>query len=633
MLSLLQSSVWLLLAHSIHAYIRFGRDDVNDTSQSLQLARRASPDPADFGWIKRWAAIGDSFTAGIGSGNLYSKQKGDYKCSRYDHSYPALANNAFGPAVEDFQYIACSGDRSAQIYDQVSAMQGNVDLVMMTAGGNDLCLGEAKCQAILDKAQENIDTILKPNIKQILLALDNKMNKDSIVVYNLYAQYFNTENDACEKDQSWAFPKLFFSPLQLTVDRRKKFNKLVVNINEAIDEVVDDINKNPKVKYKIASADWDIWPQEGVSGQYCVPQSTGRYPDPKQPDLQFFKPDTFVSKSFHDELKKRGPTPEEEREIRRLVDKSTDIHDSLLWKSPYPPAEALHKLDSRAPAPPNCPGDGGFDWTLGLGLPDTFGKFFHPNELGHETITAWAIETMIDARAEVLGLGGPSCAIDDEFKCWQKDGRKGYANAARMNKNYKDFCGQIKQPANTVGWKSEVTYHEGTPDEHSFLLRLSSKASDFDKDECLESFDRIINGCDGNDPNNPMNWKFGGRYIRGEYTYEVNVKRENRPWPPIKKAHGDCTGWYKVFYSDYKLHGAGWSTWDKGEETLRPSIKGCLGLGITAWKFEYYDEPDEDGNEWGLSVHFPIWVRSRCFKNNKVAIASGGFTDGCGGND
>ncbi|KAL8808102.1 MAG: hypothetical protein Q9200_004418 [Gallowayella weberi] len=639
--------LWLLLLLYTHAYVLFSRDEVNDTSQSLQLTRREGPNPADFDWIKRWAAIGDSFTAGIGSGNLYSKQTGDYKCSRYDHAYPALANNAFGPAVQDFQYVACSGDRSVQIYDQVTALKGNLDLIMMTAGGNDLCLagiiktcifwpfqGESKCQAILDKAQENIDTILKPNIKQILEALDDKMNKDSIVVYNLYAQYFNTETDGCEKDQSWAFPKLYFSPLSLTIDRRKKFNTLVKNINKAIDEVVDEINKDAKVKYKVATADWDIWPQEGVSGQFCVPQSTGRYPDPEQPDLQFFKPDTFVSKDFHDELKKRRATPEQEQQLRGLIEESTDIHGSLLWKSSSPQAEVLHKLDRRAPAPPGCPGDGKTGYTLGLlGLPDAFGKFFHPNELGHETITAFAIETMISTRAEVLGLGGPSCAIDDEFKCWQKDGRKGYANGARMNENYKDFCDKVKQPDNTVGWKSEVPYHEGTPDEHSFLLQLSSAASEFDKDQCLESFDRLINGCDGNDENNPMNWKFGGRYVRGEYTYEINVKRDNRPWPPIKEPHGDCKGWYKVFYSDYKLHGGGWSTWDKGEDTIRPSMKGCLGLGITAWKFEYYDEPDEHGNEWGLSVNLPIWVRARCFKNNKVAKASGGFTNGCGGND
>jgi len=132
----------LTLASFTSAYVVHGPRPRNDTAPltAWPLDRRAGPDPADFSWIKRWAAIGDSFTAGIGSGNLYSQENGDFKCSRYDHSYPAIINNALGPTIQDFQFVACSGDRSVQIYDQVSKMNGNLDLVIMTAGGNDLCL-------------------------------------------------------------------------------------------------------------------------------------------------------------------------------------------------------------------------------------------------------------------------------------------------------------------------------------------------------------------------------------------------------------------------------------------------------------------------------------------------------------
>ena len=90
-----------------------------------------------------------------------------------------------------------------------------------------------------------------------------------------------------------------------------------------------------------------------------------------------------------------------------------------------------------------------------------------------------------------------------------------------------------------------MPYHVGTPDEHSFLL--SSKASSFNKDKRLQSFERLINGCDGGDPKNPMNWKLGGRYVRGEYTYEINVERDKRPPPPVQKPRGDGKGWRKVF--------------------------------------------------------------------------------------
>lgn len=56
-------------------------------------------------------------------------------------------------------------------------------------------------------------------------------------------------------------------------------------------------------------------------------------------------------------------------------------------------------------------------------------------------------------------------------------------------------------------------------------------------------------------------------------------------------------------------------------------------MGITAWNWEYFDAPDENGYEWKTTFNTPVWVRSRCFKNNKVVLAAGGFTDGCGGND
>ena len=132
----------LMFASFISAHIIRESREINHTSLSgaLRYERRAGPDPADFSWIKRWAAIGDSFTAGIGSGNLYTQEKSDWQCSRYDHAYPAIINNALGPTIQDFQFVACSGDRSVQIYDQVSSMKGDLDLVIMTAGGNDLCL-------------------------------------------------------------------------------------------------------------------------------------------------------------------------------------------------------------------------------------------------------------------------------------------------------------------------------------------------------------------------------------------------------------------------------------------------------------------------------------------------------------
>lgn len=77
--------------------------------------------------------------------------------------------------------------------------------------------------------------------------------------------------------------------------------------------------------------------------------------------------------------------------------------------------------------------------------------------------------------------------------------------------------------------------------------------------------------------------------------------------------------------------GAGWASWDEGRDELLPSIKRCLGLGVSSWSFFYLDEPDDDGYEWYLGFATGIFSNNRCFRNNKAVFGAGGFTDGCGG--
>lgn len=169
-----------------------------------------------------------------------------------------------------------------------------------------------------------------------------------------------------------------------------------------------------------------------------------------------------------------------------------------------------------------------------------------------------------------------------------------------------------------------------------FAVQLEASAANTGTDairaECLESFDRIINSCDGNDPANPMDWKFGGTWTRGGNTYEVTAMADYRPWPPVQKADGKCDGWYHGVWSSYEMYGAGFSTYDYGQQTLLPNINKCAG-DSTLWNFEYLNPPSSEGYEWKVTFDDLIWVRARCFSNNKVVEKAGGFTNGCGGND
>lgn len=77
----------------------------------------------------------------------------------------------------------------------------------------------------------------------------------------------------------------------------------------------------------------------------------------------------------------------------------------------------VHKLDARAPVLADCPADHSIDFTFGKGLPDPWGKFFHPTENGHLVIPFLALDNAIDLREQILGVHNPCCVAKDEFMC------------------------------------------------------------------------------------------------------------------------------------------------------------------------------------------------------------------------
>ncbi|KAG7429386.1 hypothetical protein Forpi1262_v010155 [Fusarium oxysporum f. sp. raphani] len=648
----------LTFASAVQGHVPHPKHSRLHSASPPKLTKRADADPSDFSWVKRWAAIGDSYTAGIGSGrplgsildgeeldvkvktmnitlpNLEFSGHGNWYCARYDMSYPMIISRLLGSQVESFQYAACSGDRAGQIYQQAEQIEGDLDMVMLTAGGNDLCLAgiiadcillsannEEACEAVLKVAEENVENIITSNMKEILYALNKKVNKDGIVVVLGYAEFFSTEDDSCEYEE-WdkkAFLEPIQTPQKLTIARRHRFNALVKKINRATADAVNDISKDDDVKYKIGFADWNPWVTDARPASDAVHQAP-----------------TNPTPGEREDLKKRGVDGSDyydysQGELRRKR-AAESIWGSKFFNSANSPELVRRVLGRRAPKPPGCPSDESRDWTMGLGLPNDIAENFHPNENGHVTMASFAMAEAMDLRSLVLGIDPPSCEVKDQFKCWSDDNWKIYASADRLDEHYEDFCKNIEQPDHQKGWDYYKMYDEGTPDEHEFRISLGDDVADYDVNQCIDSFKKLIHNCD---TNRRLNWKTGGKYVRddGAYTYEVSPTRYNRPWPPPEYAQGTCKGWYHFSHSSYTIEGGGFSTWDFGQKTMRPSMNGCYGLGTTAWNFEYYDEPTDDGYEWKLTFNTPVFVRSRCFKNNKVVKGAGGWTDGCGGND
>ena len=128
-----------------------------------------SSDPDDLSFINKWAAIGDSYAAGIGAGKVVDKS-----CSRYVGSYANLVNVQLGEDRTDigFTYIACSGAKIPAITAQANPLDGGQQMITISTGGNDAQLIVAlndsvftfkglfsgSCGATLDNIQTIIDS-------------------------------------------------------------------------------------------------------------------------------------------------------------------------------------------------------------------------------------------------------------------------------------------------------------------------------------------------------------------------------------------------------------------------------------------------------------------------------------------
>ncbi|BCS22962.1 uncharacterized protein APUU_31187A [Aspergillus puulaauensis] len=389
--------------------------------KSSHAPRADTNSPTDLSWVKIWAALGDSFTAGIGAGQLYT--------------WAVLTWHALGMTSLGLRYW-------------------NNGLVV---SGISTFLPVAEI--------DHISTILQPNIRDILTELNNKVKKDGILVYTLYAQYFNTENEDCAEKHDWSFPSVAgFEALPLTVERREKFNKLVLNINNAIKEVVYEYNSNPDIGYRITTADWDVWPRQAVVGQFCVPGTGRDYPDEDQPDLHSFRP-SLGSKEpgGHDGLKRRALMSRGTVNESEAQQYEAEIYNSMFYSSANPGADTIRSLEGRAPFPADCPGDD--SWTYGFGLPDRWGKWFHPNELGHRTIASFVLEAIFAQRVKILGVTNEACTDT-------------------MDRTYKIYCDEV----NLLGDSDERVFYDNTPDGHRYRIFRTDSSSEFSVENCKSAF-------------------------------------------------------------------------------------------------------------------------------------------------
>lgn len=128
------------------------------------------------------------------------------------------------------------------------------------------------------------------NIVELLLKLDSKMVPGGVVVLGLYAQYFDTSTDDCEKRENWGFIYRVTGSA-LTAALRTQLNQLVQETNYVLKTAVQTVAQRGGLRMKLVDANWDPWVTD-TGGRFCRPGSSPYTDDPVNSDVLFYKLDT-----------------------------------------------------------------------------------------------------------------------------------------------------------------------------------------------------------------------------------------------------------------------------------------------------------------------------------------------------
>ena len=122
--------------------------------------------PASAATAIEYAALGDSYSSGVGTGDYYSDSGG---CDRSPESYAALWKAAHN--VSAFDFAACSGAKTGDVISgQLSGLSSATNVVTITIGGNDAgfssvmttCIesSDSGCQTAVDNAETYVRNTL-----------------------------------------------------------------------------------------------------------------------------------------------------------------------------------------------------------------------------------------------------------------------------------------------------------------------------------------------------------------------------------------------------------------------------------------------------------------------------------------
>jgi GDSL-like Lipase/Acylhydrolase family len=139
-----------------------------------------------------YAALGDSYSSGVGTGSYTL----DSACKRGVYAYPYLWAQAH-PGTS-LSFVACSGAKTSDLLaNQLGAVTG-ATLVSMTIGGNDIGFANliyqctlSNCSTALDTTRANLETTVGPALDRVYSAVRSRAAFGAKIVVLGYPRVFS----------------------------------------------------------------------------------------------------------------------------------------------------------------------------------------------------------------------------------------------------------------------------------------------------------------------------------------------------------------------------------------------------------------------------------------------------------
>lgn len=367
-----------------------------------------------------FVALGDSYSAGIGTGLDDDELPSEGDCRHGVHAYPELIhrdlNNATGQNTT-FQWLSCTGAVTADILsgDGAKAREGQVDLLnaslpldfaTLSVGGNDMgffdvmnaCIFRfysfysGTCEAALEAADAAVkSSVFEQRLGVILHEVLDKVSWEKRPRFSItvtgYARFFDANTTECD-DMSLG---VWYGGPKLSQDIRGRMNELVDAANAKLRRTVDQVEgqfRGPRPRVMFVDYD-DLF--EGH--RFCEPGVLE--PAYNRTDSWFFLvggPDNARNETTWPNGTNGDPeTTRYQREkvlspLSPLVDPHTCLaraQERRDWGelALCYMAMAKHHDPLLRPAYDGVTTQNGMWW-----VPTYYGKTFHPRTLGHEAI-------------------------------------------------------------------------------------------------------------------------------------------------------------------------------------------------------------------------------------------------------